>query len=74
MNVNIDEQLLNALTTKTGQSKEVLLAQAAKLIETHFKRLLQDEPTVSHFDTDSVLNAAESVMDDYSDAFHELAR
>ncbi|MGE3728123.1 MAG: hypothetical protein AB7I41_21390 [Candidatus Sericytochromatia bacterium] len=74
MNVPIDEQLLNALTKKTGQSKEVLLAQAAKLIETHFRHLLQEEPTATYFDTDLLLRTAEAVMDDYSEAFHELAR
>lgn len=68
--IPIDEQLLDHLSSQTGRSKELFLAQAAKLVDAHFRSLLE----VLDTDTTQVMDIAKAVMDDYAEAFHELAR
>lgn len=74
MNIQVNAELLEALSEKTGQPKEVFLAQAAQMVDTHLRQLLATTPESAHFEDAAVAEAMQEIMQDYADAFHELAR
>lgn len=76
MNVQfqLDDALLEELTRKTGRPKEDAIARLQEFAQICLKEWVNKAQTPDVFDTDAVLAVTDQLMDEYNEAFHELAR